>query len=131
MKIKLTEHEKKTLNKHNLTIAKIKKLRVLDREQLKRPLFWRNDVVKAWCISEEVGHPEFCDETSYWIGIYDEDAPAYAGKFRIQFWTCGGYFSYKFKKFFEEKDIENDDALQIQIKFLAKINQLIDLGIIG
>lgn len=47
MKIKLTEHEKKTLNKHNLTIAKIKKLRVLDREQLKRPLFWRNDVVKA------------------------------------------------------------------------------------
>ena len=120
MKIKLTEHEKKTLNKHNLTIAKIKKLRVLDREQLKRPLFWRNDVVKAWCISEEVGHPEFCDET-----------PAYAGKFKIQFWTCGGYFSYKFKKFFEEKDIENDDDLQIQIKFLAKINQLIDLGIIG
>jgi hypothetical protein len=36
----------------------------------------------------------------------------------------------KFKKFFDFSEIENEYDLQIQEKFLAKINYLIDEGIL-
>ena len=122
---------KKVANKHHLTISKIKQMHVLDRSKVHKPLFWRNEVIKAWCISEEVGNPKFGDETSYWIGIYDEDAPAYAGQIRINFSTYGGMCGYNFEKFFQPEDIECDDDLRIQQKFLAKINYLLEEGIIG
>ena len=37
---------------------------------------------------------------------------------------CG----YEFNKFFDVKDIDNEQDLEIQEKFLAKINELIDCG---
>ena len=37
-------------NKYNLTMAKIRKLKIADRSQIGKPLFWRNDVIGAWCI---------------------------------------------------------------------------------
>ncbi|MDM0660060.1 hypothetical protein QTH47_13120 [Clostridium perfringens] len=39
-------------NKYNLTMKDIRNLQINDRTQLKEPLFWRNHVVKAWCISK-------------------------------------------------------------------------------
>ena len=42
-----------------------------------------------------------------------------------------GMCGYKFNQFFREKDIENDNDLLIQEKFLSKINELIDLGILS
>lgn len=38
-------------NKYKLTISKIKKLKVGNREKICKPLFWRNEVIGAWCIS--------------------------------------------------------------------------------
>lgn len=118
-------------NKYNLTIPKIKKLRVINRERVKNPVFWRNDVIRAWCILESVGNSDMCDETEYWIGIYDEDAPSYSGKFRFDFTTYGGICGYSFTKFFQAEDIENNDDLEIQNRFLNKINYLIDEGLLG
>ena len=55
----------------------------------------------------------------------------YAGKFRVHLTSYGGMCSYKFNQFFREKDIQCDNDLRIQEKFLGKINELIDLGILS
>ena len=108
----------------------IKKLHIGKRELVTSPLFWRNDVIKAWCISDSVGKSQFCAESEYWIGVYDLDAPAYAGKVRFDLSCYGGMCSYTFNKFFDKNDIDCEYDLLIQEKFLEKINQLIDLGIL-
>ncbi len=114
-------------NKYNLTVVDVKKLKIGDRSKIKEPLFWYNDVISAWCIIETVGKFE---DAEYWFGIYDEEAPAYKGKFRFYFSTHGGMCDYKFKKFFDFSEIENEHDLQVQEKFLSKINFLIDEGIL-
>ena len=121
-------------NKYNLTMAKIRKLKIVDRSQIGKPLFWRNDVIGAWCIVGSAGSDmdiRFGTDNEFWIGIYDDKAKAYAGKFRVHLMSYGGMCGYKFNQFFREKDIENDNDLLIQEKFLSKINELIDLGILS
>lgn len=123
----------KVKNVYNLTISKIKKLKVGNRSGICEPIFWRNDVIQAWCISAVFGGKEAlaaCDEDSYWLGIYDEDAKAYKSKFRFYFTSYGGMCGYEFEKFFKPEDIENEMDLELQEGFLAKINELIDLGIL-
>lgn len=117
-------------NKYNLTILKIKRLKIADRSLIREPLFWRNDVIQAWCISEEVIPSKYGDETSYWIGIYDEDAPHYAGQLRFNFSCYGGMCGYEFEQFFQPEDIENLGDLIVQEKFLSKINELLDMDIL-
>lgn len=116
-------------NKYNLTISKIRQLQVADRSKVNRPMFWRNNVVNAWCISDSVG-PDY-DATEYWIGIYDEDAKEYAGQFKFNFATYGGMCGYDFEEFFKKRDIEHESDFVIQEKFLKKINELIDAGILS
>lgn len=121
-------------NKYNLTIPKIKKLIVADRSKVCTPLFWRNDVISAWCICKSAGTERdhnLGTDTAYWIGIYDEDAKAYAGKFRFNFSSWGGMCDYKFTKFFDPSEIEYETDLEVQELFLEKINELIDLGILA
>lgn len=89
--------------------------------------FWRNDVVKAWCISAEQGPYFDCDE--YWLGVYDEDASAYAGKICCEFSSHGGMCDYKFNKFFQKEDIKNDMDYLIQYKFIDAMNRLIAEGV--
>lgn len=115
-------------NRYKLNISKIKKLKIGDRSKICEPLFWRNEGIKAWCICGVVGKFE---DAEYWIGIYDEDAPSYAGKFRFHFTTYMGMCSYTFEKFYDKSEIENNYDWQIQEKFLAKINELLDLGILS
>lgn len=121
-------------NKYNLTIDKLKKYRVADRALVKEPIFWRNNVVQAWCISGSAGTDKdrrFGTDNEFWIGIYDEDAKAYAGKFRFYFTSYGGMCGYAFNEFFNERDIEYENDLLVQEMFLEKINTLIDSGIIA
>lgn len=121
-------------NKYDLTMAKIRKLKITDRSQIGKPLFWRNDVIGAWCIVGAAGSDmdiQFGTDNEFWIGIYDDNAKAYAGKFRVHLTSYSGMCGYKFNQFFREKDIENDNDLLIQEKFLSKINELIDLGILS
>ena len=120
-------------NKYNLNINKIKKLKIGDRSKISEPLFWRNNVINAWCISGSSGTDadhRFGTDDGYWIGIYDENAKSYAGKFRFNFTSYGGMCSYNFTSFYRSKDIENENDLRIQELFLEKINYLIDNGIL-
>ena len=120
-------------NKYNLNINKIKKLKIGDRSNISEPLFWRNNVINAWCISGSSGTDadhRFGTDDGYWIGIYDENAKSYAGKFRFNFTSYGGMCSYNFTSFYRSKDIENENDLRIQELFLEKINYLIDNGIL-
>lgn len=132
-KPKALPREPKVENKYNLTVPKIRKLKVGSRTLASCPLFWRNDVIAAWCINATFGGATAIAagaESSYWIGIYDEDAKAYAGKVRCHFSSYGGMCSYEFRDFFKPKDIDNLQDLELQESFLEKINELIDLGIL-
>ena len=120
----------KVKNKYNLTVQDLKRLRVGNREKLCEPLFWRNNVVNAWCISgttiKNRKDDEFGTYDEFWIGVYDEDAKSYAGKIRVTFSAYGGMCHYNFKKFFDYSEIENEMDLEIQEKFITVMNQLLD-----
>ena len=121
-------------NKYNLTMTKIRKLKIADRGQIGKPLFWRNDVIGAWCIVGAAGSDmdvRFGTDNEFWIGIYDDNAKAYAGKLLVNLTYYLGICGYEFNQFFREKDIKDDNDLLIQEKFLSKINELIDLGILS
>ncbi len=103
-------------NKYKLTIPIIRELKAKDRSLVREPMFWRNDVVQAWCIDGNAGtlaDERYATDNEFWIGIYDEGAKAYAGKFRFSLSTYGGMCSYDIKKFFQPEDIECENDLVI------------------
>ena len=80
-------------NKYNLKPSDINKLKILDRSKIKEPLFWRNNVIDAWCLSVNTSKNskdlEFGTYSEFWLGIYDDDAKSYAGKIRYNFSAYG------------------------------------------
>ena len=65
----------KVKNKYNLTMKKINKLKVGDESKIKEPLFWRNNVINAWCINRIIGTDDdvkYGTDNDIWIGIYDK-----------------------------------------------------------
>lgn len=124
----------KIKNKYNLTIKDIKHLKIGDRTKFHEPEFWYNNVVNAWCISGDTAKNsadlEYLTYDEFWIGFYDETAKSCAGKFEISFDSYGGMCGYNFNEFYRSQDIENIDDLEIQEKFLEKINWLIDEGVL-
>ena len=121
-------------NKYNLKFSDIAKLTIADRSKITPPAFWRNDVVQAWCVSENtIKEPldsRYGTYNDYWIGIYDENAKAYKGKIRVTCSAYGGMCAYKFKNFFDPREMEHEMDLEIQEKLLAKVNDLIDSNIL-
>lgn len=121
----------KDLNKYNLTPKDIRHL-IPDREKITKKPFWRNNVVSAWCLSDNTMHNSHKDDLmvydEYWFGVYDIDAKVYAGKVRFEFSSFGGMCGYNITKFLNPNEIENNHDLEIQIKFLNRINELIDNG---
>ena len=121
-------------NKYNLKPKDIQKAIVLDFERLHSTPFWRNNVVNAWCLSETTiknrKDDEYCCYNEYWIGFYDSDAKAYAGKIQLNCCSYGGMCHYNFKSFFNPEEIDCEIDLEIQEKLLARINWLIDEKII-
>lgn len=121
----------KVKNKYNLKPKDIQKATILDHERLRHQPFWRNDVIGAWCLSEGAGSRYQGSWTnSYWIGFYDDDAKAYAGKIRLDCSADYDMCSYKFKKFFDYSEIDNEADLELQEKLLDRINWLIEEKII-
>lgn len=121
----------KVKNKYNLTMKNINNLKVGDELKINEPLFWRNNVVSAWCISKDIGtdaDKRYGTDNSFWIGIYDE--PYYGKRFHVKCYSFGGMCGYNFKKFYDEKEIENEIDLQTQEELLDTINHLIDEGIL-
>ena len=121
----------KVENKYNLKPKDIQKAVILDYDRLHQSPFWRNNVVGAWCLSGGSGkgcYGGFMD--SFWIGFYDEDAKAYAGKIRLSCTAYEDMCSYNFKEFFNYEEIEHEVDLELQEKLLEKINWMIDEKII-
>ena len=123
--------EYENLNKYGLTPKTIRNL-IPNRDKIQKKPFWRNNVISAWCLSDNTIHSakddRYCTYDEYWLGVYDEDAKSYAGKVRFHLSSYGGMCSYNISKFLKPNEIENKDDLEIQVKFLKRINQLIDNG---
>ena len=117
-------------NKYNLKTSDIRKMIVIDRERLQEKPFWRNNVIHAWCLTGGAGEGLYESMNDYWIGFYDEDAPAYAGKIRFSVSTYEGMCSYKFNTFYRPSDIKILADLEIQEKLLDKMNWLLEEGIV-
>lgn len=118
-------------NKYNLNPSDITKLRILNKEAIMKKPFWRNNVIDAWCISDGVGRCCYGHMNEYWLGIYDDNAKEYAGRIRYSFDCYDGMCSYKFTEFFDFKQIETEADLEIQEKFLERINLLLDEGVLA
>lgn len=123
----------KVPNKYNLTPEKIRKLKY-DRSKIGKPVFWRNNVIDAWCITTDTAK-NGADYTygtydSFWLGIYDDNAEHFAGKLRFWFDSYGGMCDYNFTKFYKESEILDEMDLEIQEKALEIFNQLIDDGVL-
>lgn len=117
----------KVENRYNLTMKKIRKLKVGDESQIKEPLFWRNNVINAWCISKLIGTDDdvkYGTDNDIWIGIYDK--PYYNRRIHVRCSCYGGMCFYKFDKFFRYEDIEYENDLKTQEELLRIINHLID-----
>lgn len=124
--------EPKIKNKYHLKPTDINELVVNDRSKIKEPLFWRNDVINAWCISKSIGTDsdrKYCTDNSVWIGIYDK--PYYRHEVHYYCTCWGGMGKYNFKKFFDYKEIETEKDLETQETLLQYINQLLDEGILA
>lgn len=115
-------------NKYNIKPKDIEKWIIADKERITKPPFWRNNIIGAWCLSEEIQRP-FDDNIGYWIGFYDKDAKSYVGKIRLDCYCYGGMVSYNFNTFFNHKNIHCEDDLLIQERLLARLNWLLDEGI--
>lgn len=119
-------------NKYNLKPKDIEKAVILDYNKLHQPPFWRNNVVQAWCLSGGSGKGFYGNwMDSYWIGFYDNDAKAYAGKIRLSCSAMEDMCNYNFKRFYDYAEIENEVDLELQEKLLERINWLIDEKIIA
>lgn len=123
--------EPQVKNKYNLTVRDLKRLRVKNEEMIKEPLFWRNNVIQAWCMMETTAKSRndvSCN--TFWIGVYDKDAKAYAGKVRVTFSAYDDMCNYIFNNFYDYREIEREADLEIQERFLSRINYLLDNGIL-
>ena len=96
---------------------------------------FRNDLIEAWCFNGATS--DRMAENQFWIGIYDEKSTKHPHR-----WNVSGNFDfhltaymemchYQFTSFFNPDEINgNHFDLEIQEKFLATLNELLDLGIL-
>ena len=117
-------------NKYNLIPKDIKKLEVLDWDKLKKKTWYNHAMKKTgewYCHWEGVGHGYYGDSMSdFWIGFDKKHN-------RIDYhFTCNeGMCSYKIAKFYDINEIEDKYDMEIQIKAIKWLNQMIDDGILG
>lgn len=118
--------EYENLNKYGLTPKTIKNL-IPNKNKIQEKPFWRNDAISAWCLSgNTIHHAEdivYSMYDEYWLGVYDIDSEV-----EFHLYSYGGMCNYNPSEFLKSSEIENKDDLEIQVKFLKRINQLIDDG---
>lgn len=122
----------KVENKYNIKFSDIKNLRIVDRAKIRPPLFWRNEIIGAWCISRDIGSEKdykYGLENSAWLGIYDK--PHYGKYIHCHCTSFGGMCGYKFNTFFRKQDIDHENDLLTQEFVLETVNMLIDKGILA
>ena len=118
----------KKLNVYEIKPSDVEKATILNKERLKDYPFWRNQILRAYCLSEKIGTNEDKRNgnfNTYWIGFYDN------GKVDLSCTRCGDMVAYSFSEFFNTKDIKSENDLYLQVKLLKKINWLIENNIIS
>ena len=124
----------KVENKYNLTYEDLNKLKVLNRDEICEPLFFRENIFNAWRLIKDTAKNDrdklFGTINYFSITIYDKDS-INKEKIKVNFYCRGGLCEYKFNKFFDYKDIDNELDLEIQEKFISTINYLLDKKILG
>lgn len=113
-------------NKYNLKPKDIENAEVLDRKRLKEKPFRRNEVIKAWCLSEWIGDGE---DRKYGTGNWYQITFCDSGEIKL-LCTCMEMLSYDFKTFFNAKEIDHENDLVLQEKLLNRLNWLIDERIV-
>ena len=118
--------EYNNLNKYGRTPKTIKNL-IPDKDKIQEKPFWRNNAISAWCLSDNTIHSNdsiiYSTYAEYLLGVYDID-----GEVEFHLYSYGGMCKYNPSEFLKADEIENKDDLEIQVKFLKCINQLIDNG---
>ena len=118
--------EYENLNKYGLTPKTIQNL-IPNKGKIQEKPFWHNNAISAWCLSDNtIHHSEdivYSVYDEYWLGVYDID-----GEVEFHLYSYGGMCKYNPSEFLKPSEIENKDDLEIQVKFLKLINQLIDDG---
>lgn len=114
-------------NKYNLKPKDIKKLKVLNWDKLKEKTWFNQAMNKpCWCHIEHSSTIAWYDyEDEFWIGFYEN------GKVDFNFSSREGMCGYNFDTFYNIADIENKDDMEIQVKAITWINELIDENIIA
>lgn len=119
--------EYKNLDKYGLAPKTIQNL-IPNKDKIQEKPFWRNDAISAWCLSDNTIHHAddivYSEYDEYWLGVYDID-----GEVEFHLYSYGGMCKYHPSEFLKPDEIENKDDLEIQVKFLKRINQLIDDGV--
>lgn len=116
----------KVKNKYNLKPSDVKKFVVVNHDAIKDKPFWRNNVVKAYCLSGCIADEkdyEFGAEAEWWIGFYDD------GHIDYMLTLDGGMVTYDIKEFYNIDNIDNLYDRNLQIEFLTALNWLLDSGI--
>lgn len=121
-------------NKYNLTPEKIRELKVLDWEALKKKT-WYNEAMKStgtwWCHIDDCSEPGanlkgYCDEDEFWIGFREENNTV-----DYHFSAFGGMCRYIFEKFYSVDEIENKYDMNVQVNAIRWLNKMLDAGILG
>ena len=124
-------HVPRVKNKYDLSTRDIRNLRIGRRDLINPNLFWWNSLISAWFITGNDNSKNVnSNHNEFWITIYDINAPRHAGKFTFNVTRSNGVHQYFFDEFYNPDDIESENDLVIQEKFLNAINQLIDMGIL-
>lgn len=117
-------------NKHKLTPKDIKRLKILDWDRLKKAC-WHNDAMLSgswWCHLEgcQLEGKRYNDEDEFWIGFREND-----NKVDFHFSCYGGMCAYKFDKFYDANDYENDFDIGVQVNAIRWLNVMLDEKILG
>lgn len=122
----------KVENKYDLTLKKVRAMSInWDKVSKTDSKWWRNNVINAWCLSQEVGDADdvkYGTSDGYVIIFYDEGAAK--KRLRISCDSYGGMCGYNFNEFYEPSDIDGLIDLQLQEELLKELNKLIDDGVL-
>ena len=120
---------KKYPNKYNLTPKSIKKLKILDWEQLKKETWYNKAMLSGswWChIEGSSNNKNYEFEDEFWIGFNEKN-----NKIDCKFSSYGGMCNYNFDQFYNLSDIEDCYDMNVQVNAIKWLNRMIDENILG
>lgn len=130
-KIEENKYNIKPNDLHRMKVDYDKLNEIIDKYGEENPFnLWYNNTIDSWCVCGSTAKnsfdEEYCTTSEYWIGIFRQSEK---DNIRYNLVCYGGMCGYDISEFYKDEEIDNILDLEIQSKFLAKINQFIDSGI--